>query len=208
MKNNRDKNIANAISHLTAIEPAFYNIVAQYGIPEIPTRPQTFQTLLLLILEQQVSVDSAKATFVRLQNMIENLDPEKILATDDTDFRACGVSRQKTLYIKCLATAIIERTLDLELLASQTAIEVRENLIKIKGIGNWTIDVYLMFALQSPDILPLGDVAIATTFKELFDITDRQQMDDYAQRWKPFRSMATFLLWHYYLRKRNRTITY
>lgn len=197
-----------AILHLTTTDNVFKTIVATHGLPQIPWRPEGFETLALLILEQQVSVDSAKATFEKLKRMIPEFNARYILNTDDADFRVCGVSRQKTKYIKCLAEAVLEKTLDLESLSKKTDTEVRAELIKIKGIGNWTIDVYLMFSLVSPDILPLGDIAIFNTIKELLHIHDRSDMEVYTQKWAPHRTMATFLLWHHYLKKRNRKIVY
>lgn len=186
----------------------FKQIVNRYGYPTIPKRPEGFETLVLLILEQQVSIDSAKATFLKLKNGVKNIYPLTLIALPDEEFRNYGVSRQKTKYIKCLSEAIIEKQIVLESFTNKTAQEIREELIKIKGIGNWTIDVYLMFSLQAPDIIPLGDIAVVNTIKELFDIHDKTEMDIYAQKWIPYRSAATYLLWHYYLQKRNRKVEY
>lgn len=197
-----------ALKHLYKNDSIFQAIVKQYGIPEIPKRPQGFETLVLLILEQQVSIDSAKATFLKLKKSVKKFIPKNLLQFTDESFRNAGVSRQKTSYIKALATAIINKTLDVESLANKPAEIVREELIKIKGIGNWTIDVYLMFCLQSSDIIPLGDIAVVNTIKELLDIHDKNEMEIYTAKWSPHRSAATFLLWHYYLGKRNRKVVY
>ncbi|MFV8356963.1 DNA-3-methyladenine glycosylase family protein [Flavobacterium sp. XS1P32] len=197
-----------AIDFLLAKDTVFKTIIEKYGLPTIPFRPQGFETLVLLILEQQVSIDSAKATFLRLRERIQVFEPCVLFDLSDAEFRTIGVSRQKTSYIKALATALINKELDLDSLPSKTAAQVREELIKIKGIGNWTIDIYLMFSLQAPDLLPLGDVAVVNTIKELLDIHDKEAMETHALQWSPFRSYATYLLWHYYLNKRNRTITY
>lgn len=197
-----------AIVYLLNQDAVFEKINQQYGIPVQPKRPQGFQTLVLLILEQQVSVDSAKATFIKLKTAIPDFSIEKVFSFSDEDFRACGVSRQKTKYIKGLAETILSKELDLESLAFKDADVVREELIKIKGIGNWTIDIYLMFCLESLDIIPLGDIAVVNTMKELLDIHTKEEMEIYAQKWKPYRSVATYFLWHYYLEKRGRKITY
>lgn len=197
-----------AIQHLTQNDIVFKNIINQYGLPTIPKRSEGFETLVLLILEQQVSIDSAKATFLKLKEKEPDFKPEKLLSLSDENFRLLGVSRQKTSYIKALSTAILNNDIELCTLKSKTAQEVREELIKIKGIGNWTIDIYLMFCLQEPDLLPLGDIAVVNTMKELFNIHEKEAMEVYAQNWIPYRSMATFLLWHYYLNKRNRTVIY
>lgn len=196
------------ISYLLEQDVIFEKISKQYGFPIQPKRPQGFQTLVLLILEQQVSIDSAKATFNKLKTAIPDFIPEKVVVFSEEDFRACGVSRQKTKYIKCLSEAVLSKELDLESLAFKDAEVVREELIKIKGIGNWTIDIYLMFCLNSLDIIPLGDIAVVNTMKELLDIHTKEEMEIYAQKWKPYRSVATYFLWHYYLEKRGRKITY
>ena len=197
-----------AIEYLIKKDVVFSNIIDKYGIPEIPKRKQGFETLSLLILEQQVSIDSAKATYNKLKIVAPDFLPEILIKLSDEIFRNCGVSRQKTTYIKCLAEAILEESIDLESLPYKSAEIVRQELIKIKGIGNWTIDVYLMFALSAPDILPLGDIAIVNTIKELWNIHDKESTELLTKKWAPHRTMASFLLWHYYLQKRNRSVTY
>ena len=197
-----------AIAYLYKKDNIFKQISQQFGIPIQPKRPQGFETLVLLILEQQVSIDSAKATFIKLKTAIPDFSVENVFAFSEENFRACGVSRQKTKYIKALAEAIISKELDIESLALKNPELVREELIKIKGIGNWTIDIYLMFCLNSLDIIPLGDIAVVNTMKELLDIHTKEEMEIYAQKWKPYRSVATYFLWHYYLEKRGRKITY
>lgn len=196
-----------AIDFLSSKTPIFREIIEKYGLPAIPKRPQGFETLVLLILEQQVFIDSAKATFLKIKSHT-TCTPESMADLPDEEFRNLGVSRQKTKYIKILAEAIINKELDLESLSSKSAKQVREELIKLKGIGNWTIDIYLMFCLQKPDLIPLGDIAVINTIKELFNIHDQEEMEIHTKQWSPYRSYATYLLWHYYLNKRNRKITY
>lgn len=197
-----------AFDYLSGKESIFKEIIEQHGLPIIPRRPQGFETLVLLILEQQVSIDSAKATFLKIKSRFENLVPEVLVAVTDEDFRSFGVSRQKTSYIKALATAILDKQIDLQSLPNKTAKQVREELIKIKGIGNWTIDIYLMFCLQEPDLLPIGDIAVVNTIKKLLDIHDKNEMEIHSLQWSPYRSFATYLLWHHYLKKRNRTVVF
>jgi DNA-3-methyladenine glycosylase II len=204
----RNDSMQQAIQYLSDKDLIFKEIINTYGLPVIPSRPQGFETLVLLILEQQVSIDSAKATFLKIRERIAIFQPEILLSLPDEDFRSLGVSRQKTKYIKCLSEAILDKSIDLESLPSKPADQIRSELIKIKGIGNWTIDVYLMFCLQSPDVIPLGDIAIVNTIKELLSIQDKQEMEIYTQKWAPHRTFASFLLWHYYLQKRGRKITY
>lgn len=197
-----------AFDYLSEKENIFKTIIDQYGIPIIPQRPQGFETLVLLILEQQVSIDSAKATFLKIKASQKVINPEVLLQVSEEEYRSLGVSRQKITYIKALATALLNKELDLESLPFKSAKEVRDELIKIKGIGNWTIDIYLMFCLQVPDLLPIGDIAVVNTIKELLDIHDKEAMEKYAEKWSPYRSFATYLLWHHYLKKRNRKVVY
>jgi DNA-3-methyladenine glycosylase II len=197
-----------AIDYLLGKDFIFKTIIDKYGLPTIPKRPQGFETLVLLILEQQVSIDSAKATFLKIKAEYAVFKPEVLILVSEEGYRAFGVSRQKATYIKALAAAILNGEIDLESLPAKSSDEVREELIKIKGIGNWTIDIYLMFCLQAPDLLPLGDIAVVNTIKELLDIHNKEEMEIHAIRWSPYRSLATFLLWHYYLKKRNRTVVY
>lgn len=196
-----------AFEYLVQKEPLFQEIVKRYGLPPIPRRSPGFETLVLLILEQQVSVDAARATFEKIKTQIP-CTPENLLPLSPESYRALGVSRQKTSYIKNLAQAIVQKELDLDQLSLKSSGQVREELIRIKGIGNWTIDIYLMFCLEEADFFPLGDIALVNTMKELFHIQERKEMEQHCKAWSPYRSYACYLLWHYYLKKRNRSIVY
>ena len=197
-----------AIEFLLEKDAIFKHIVEVYGLPPIPQRPEGFATLVLLILEQQVSIDSAKATFLKIKTMISNFLPHELGGLSDEAFRNLGVSRQKSSYIKGLSAAIINHEIDLESFALKSPDMIRQELIKLKGIGNWTADTYLMLSLGAPDIIPLADIGVINTIKELLDIHTLKEMEIYVEKWSPYRTAATFLLWHYYLRKRNRTVNY
>lgn len=121
-----------AVKYLLEKDAIFNHIIDKYGLPIIPKRPQGFETLVLLILEQQVSIDSAKATFLKLKAKEQNFQPESLLAFSDEEYRNIGVSRQKTSYIKALSYSIIKNEIDIESLATKSALQVREELIKIK----------------------------------------------------------------------------
>lgn len=193
---------------LIAQDEVFSLILEKYGAPGFVSRPQGFESLCKTILEQQVSLDSAKASFDKLKVMIGDFTPENVLEVTDAEFRNCGVSRQKTSYLRILAEAITDKEIDLESFKDKDPALVREELIKIKGIGNWTVDVYLMFSLQSPDILPLGDIGIVSAIKDLWGFTTQEQMIRHSENWKPYRTTAAFFLWHYYLEKRGRKFPY
>lgn len=197
-------NIHQAINFLTATDPNFSLILEKYGLPNILVRPEGFATLCKIILEQQVSLESAKACFDKLDRLTGDFTPRNILGCSDEDLRFCGLSRQKATYVRALAEAIVNKEIDLTSFRVKTAVEIRSELIKIKGIGNWTIDVYLMFSLQSPDVLPLGDIGIITTIKELWQLNNSFSIAALTELWQPHRTTATFMLWHYYLKKRGR----
>jgi len=133
-----------AIVYLKEKEAIFNSIIEKYGLPIIPKRPQGFETLVLLILEQQVSIDSAKATFLKLKAKVENFLPNLLYQISDEEYRNIGISRQKTSYIKALSISIINNEIDLESLAAKSSEQVREELIKIKGIGNRPINAKLI----------------------------------------------------------------
>jgi DNA-3-methyladenine glycosylase II len=192
------------LEQLIEIEPKFQVIIDTYGHPIITTRPSGFVALSQLILEQQVSIASAKACYDKIESYLNGFTPKLILEVSDEELKLCGVSRQKISYIKNLAFCIEENQIDLESFKFKTEIEVYSELIQLKGIGKWTVQVYLMFCLQKKDVFPIGDIAVQHTMRELFQTETLEEMENYANNWKPFRSLATYLLWHHYLKKRNR----
>jgi DNA-3-methyladenine glycosylase II len=118
--------------------------------------------------------------------------------------RNCQISRQKAKYLRALSTAILDVDIDLDELPKLEETEIRKQLTSIKGIGEWTTDIYLMFCLQAKDIFPLGDIAQVTTIKELYGTNSKQEIIELTEKWKLYRSLAVYFLWHYYLKKRNR----
>jgi DNA-3-methyladenine glycosylase II len=194
----------NFLDQLIEIEPKFQQIIDTYGHPSITTRPSGFIALSQLILEQQVSIASAKACYDKIESHLKGFTPKLLLEVSDEDLKSCGVSRQKISYIKNLALCIEENQIDLESFHSKTELEIFTELIQLKGIGKWTAQVYLMFCLQKKDVFPIGDIAIQHTMRELFQMETLEEMENHAENWKPFRSLATYLLWHHYLKKRNR----
>jgi DNA-3-methyladenine glycosylase II len=196
--------LQDTIPLLIEIDPLFRKILDEYGTPGFPDRPEGFESMCKTILEQQVSLDSARASFNRLKNFVTDFSPKKIAAATDEEIRACGITRQKTVYLKALAEAVLSGEVNFDSFRHKEPDVVRRELIQVKGIGNWTIDVYLMFSLQSPDILPLGDIGIISAMRDLIGIEDVGEMAKYAEKWSPYRTTAAFFLWHYYLEKRGR----
>ncbi len=179
-------------------------IYDQYQSPPNWSRPPGFITLSKIILEQQVSLASANAHFVKLNSYLKAFTPAEILKLTDDEMRNCQISRQKSKYLRELSTAIRHHQIDLESLQDLEDPDIRKQLTAIKGIGNWTTDIYLMFALQAKDIFPVGDIAVVNTMKALTSTTTKDEMIQFAERWKPLRSLATYFLWHYYLENRKK----
>jgi DNA-3-methyladenine glycosylase II len=193
------------IKQLMQSDKIFAGISDQYGIPPNWTRPQGFVSLAKLILEQQVSLASANAHFLKLDAFVGKFTPSNLVRLTDEEMRNCQISWQKAKYLRALSEAILSGDLDLEVLPNLSEPEVRKQLTAIKGIGHWTADVYLMFCLQSKDIFPIGDIAVVNTIKELTEAKTKEEIIFVADKWKPFRSLAVYFLWHHYLKKRNRT---
>jgi DNA-3-methyladenine glycosylase II len=191
-------------------DKALAAILEQYSYPPMWTRPASFSTLVHIILEQQVSLASARAAFDKLKEKTGAITPAKMLQLSDEELRACYFSRQKTVYARHLATAITTRKLKLAGLASLQDDEIRMALKQVKGIGDWTADVYLLFALQRADIFPVGDLAMVNALKEIKKLpknATRESILHFGERWRPHRSIATMLLWHYYIKTRNIKLT-
>ena len=187
---------------LAAADRDLAAIIRTYGYPPMWNRPNSFETLVHIILEQQVSLASALAALNKLRERIGEITPKKVLLLSDEELKACYFSRQKTGYVRCLAESIANGHLNLQSFADLPDEEVRTTLTALKGIGNWTVDVYLIFVLQRADIFPLGDLAAVNALKSLLNLpphTHRDALLPIIDRWRPRRTIATMLLWHYYL---------
>ena len=177
-------------------------VINTWGNPPQWQREPGFATLIRIILEQQVSLASAKVAYDRLCAEVEPLTPKNFLTLDDARLKAVGFSRQKTRYGRELASAIASGQLDLANLERLDDLAVREELTKIKGIGNWTVDMYLMMAMQRPDVFPTDDLAVAIAVRRIKDLSARPKPAELlaiAEAWRPWRAIATKILWHYYL---------
>ncbi len=169
-------------------------------------RPTGFQTLVHIILEQQVSLKSAKAMLLRLQSAIDPFTPERFVELGEAHFRSLGVTRQKSAYLLHLSGSILNSDLSLTRLSRMSDDEVRNRLTQIKGIGSWSADVYLLMAMRRADIWPAGDLALAVAVKDLYRLEKRPTPDDLiqiAERWRPYRAVAARMLWQHYLGKKS-----
>ncbi len=187
---------------LAAADPDLAAIIKTYGYPPFWSRPNTFETLVHIILEQQVSLASALSALNKLKERLQELTPVRLLLLTDEEMRACYVSRQKSRYIKYLAEALLSGQLDLAELEGLPDDIIRAKLIAMKGIGHWTADVYLMFVLQHPGVFPVGDLAAINALKRVKnlppDIT-KEEILAIVDKWRPYRTIAAMLLWHFYL---------
>lgn len=198
-----------AIDSLLASDQQLASVVVEHGKPERFSRPATFQTLVLLILEQQVSLDSARAAFDRLQAATPGVDPAGVLELSDQELRSIGFSRQKTRYTRELANRVVDGRLSPGRLSELDDEAVRHQLIEVPGIGPWTADVFLMSGLGRLDIWPVGDRALQVAAAEalaLDHVPSPAELDEIGLRWRPHRTAAAQILWHGYLARRNRTI--
>ena len=198
---NKDR-LATAARQLGNRIPEFKNILDHFGVPPLWDRPSGFSTMLYIILEQQVSLTSAKATFEKLSDKMGLIKPKDFLSLNETELKAVGFSWQKTKYCRIVARKIIDGDLNLDLFEEITDKEVKEKLMTIKGIGHWTSDIYLLMVLLRPDVWPHGDRALAVAAYEVFEmdnIPDYSTLQKRAISWKPFRSVAARILWHHYL---------
>src|SRR5712664_2455102 len=181
-------------------------VINKYGLPPLWTREPGFPTLVYIILEQQVSLASARALYSRLQDAVRPFTPSRFLKLTETEMRRLGFSRQKTHYTRLLADAIHRRQLKLQALHKLEDKLAHEQLTSLKGIGNWTADIYLLSALRRPDIWPIGDLALATAVQEVKRLRKRpspERLEKMSAPWRPWRAVSARLFWHAYLCKRG-----
>jgi len=195
---------------LSRMEPAFAGIVNTYGLPPLWVRPAGFATLVRLILEQQVSLVSARAVYRRLclaaDSTSGRISARAVLALGDHGLRAAGFTRQKAAYVHGLALDIVERRVRLAAINRMPGEEARATLLNISGVGPWTADVYRLVALRELDVWPHGDAALADATHGVLQLPSRPSQDDLTRMaavWAPWRSVAARLFWHHYLSVRS-----
>jgi len=194
----------NDVRRLKKLDTVFVEIANRYGIPPNWKRDQGFVSLCRIILEQQVSLAAANAHYLKLKAYLKGISPRKILKLTNEEMRECQISRQKAEYLRQLAMAVLEKRISFSSLEQQDIDETRRQLTSIKGIGNWTTDIYLMFCLQKKDIFPFGDIAVVSTVRELYQVAALDEIRLLTENWRPYRSLAAYFFWHYYLSKRKR----
>lgn len=203
-----EETLRQGVAIVAQCDPDLAAILHRWGPPPLWAREPGFPALLLIILEQQVSLASARAAFNRLLAVATPLTPERFLTLDDDTLRAVGFSRQKAGYGRHLAQALISGEFDLAHLALLPDEEARAALVARKGIGPWTADIYLLMCLGRPDIWPVGDLGLLVamqTVKRLAQRPTALEMVELAEPWRPWRAVAARLLWHHYLSERGLT---
>jgi DNA-3-methyladenine glycosylase II len=201
------KNFTSLCDALAATDADLRLVIQQYGYPPLWKRTASFETLIHIILEQQVSLASALVALNKLKEKILDITPQNILALSDEELKACYFSRQKMGYARHLAEVIISEDFNLDDFPTLDNEAVKARLTKIKGIGNWSTDIYLMMVLNRCDIFPLVDIALLTSVKEIKGLpaqTSKEAIALIAGKWKPYQSVAAYILWHGYLCKRGR----
>lgn len=195
--------LARGVRALTRRDPDLARLTRAYGPPPLWARTPGFATLIHIILEQQVSLASARAAFDRLRAACRGtVTPRRLLRFEEAEMKAIGFSRQKTGYARALARTVLAGALDLEALTAQSEAEVRAALTAQKGLGPWSADIYLLMALRRPDVWPPGDLALAVAAQRAQNLPRRPtsaELTEYAARWSPWRAVAARILWHAYL---------
>ncbi|MFY7900779.1 MAG: DNA-3-methyladenine glycosylase family protein [Chitinophagaceae bacterium] len=185
---------------------AIKEIIAKYGYPPLWQRTPNFETLIHIILEQQVSLASANAAFQKLKQLIHYVTAEKILSLTDEQLKACYFSKQKKICAKDLAQKVQNGVIILEELNVLTDAAILHELKKVKGIGDWTATVYLMMALHRSNLFPAGDIALINSIKyekNLSSNTTAETIIELANEWKPYRTVASFVFWWSYINRKN-----
>ena len=196
------KTLALAARDLAARDKMLAGILADHGDPPLWRRATGFPTLVHIILEQQVSLKSAKSMLIRIEAAIQPFTPSRFLELGDGYLRSLGVTRQKSAYLLDLSSAIVNGALSFPKLARMSDDEARLALTRVKGIGLWSADVYLLMAMRRADIWPAGDLALAVAMQELMGLATRPrpvELERLAEQWRPHRAVAARMLWQYYL---------
>ncbi|MGE0153444.1 MAG: DNA-3-methyladenine glycosylase [Reyranellaceae bacterium] len=194
------RSLKEGAAHLAKIDPDLARALEQCGLPALRSAEPGFATLLRSIVGQQVSVHAARAIWEKLALLVDPLTPENLLAAGEPVLRQAGFSGQKIRYGLALAADVVERRLDLEALHVLDDEAAIAELVKAKGIGRWTAEIYLMFALGRHDIMPGADVGLWVALqhlKRLRQRPDAARLIKVAEAWRPWRSVAALTLWHY-----------
>ncbi len=204
-----EKSYRRSISDLSRRDAALAAVVSKWGTPPFWTHTPGFPGLVIGILSQQVSLESARAAYTKLEKAIGPVRPQAFLSLGDEALRTIGFSRQKGTYVRDLAYAILNGDVDLNAMVRMDNDRARTYLMQRRGIGAWTADTYLLFALRRPDVWPSGDLALEKAIQEVKGLTKTpgsKEADQIAKQWRPLRAVAARVLWYHYLCERGRPV--
>ena len=190
---------------LARAEPRFAAVVHRHGLPPLWPRKPGFATLALLMLEQQVSLAQARTMYARIASAAGEVTPNSVARLGEAGLREIGVTRQKSAYLARLANHLNTGTLDLAALATMPDGQAIRALEALHGVGPWTANCYLLFALRRPDVFPAADLALMEAVRQLWKLRARPSAESLERRaaaWRPHRAVAARLLWHHYLSER------
>jgi DNA-3-methyladenine glycosylase II len=196
------------VSLLAEEEPPFARVIGEFGLPRFWTRPAGFSTLVWLIMEQQVSLESGAAMVRRLVDRVGEITPDAVASLGEGGLRSIGTTRQKAGYLAELATSIVEGRFDLDAIVAVPGDEARRRLLDVKGIGPWTADAYLLSAVRLPNMFPTGDRALQVGGSEVLGLKDplpETDLEFVSRPWRPIRAVAARIIWHSYLSLRGRS---
>ncbi len=192
---------------LAAEDTALAAAIDRHGVPKFWHRRQGFPVLVLLILEQQVSLESGAAMYRRLDEATGGVTPRRVSALGSDGMRSIGVTRQKTEYLLGLADLVVDGSFDIDGLDKLSVPQARAHLTELKGIGLWTADAYLLSALRHVDMWPVGDRALQVGAQELLgmdSVPTQDELEILGEPWRPIRAIAARIIWHAYLMERGR----
>ena len=205
MQNNWSLKILNSFKKLSELDDDLKYIINKYNLPDSRKESNTFETLMRIIIGQQISRKAAESIYQKLKEK-KITTYKNFLNTDDKYLKNLGLSFRKIIYIKDLAKNIYEKKINLNEFKKSSSDVVYNSLIKIKGIGKWTINNYQLFVLEDCDAWPGGDLAVQEAIKSLKNLDvrpDENESNIIADKWRPFRGSAALLLWHYYSKKND-----
>src|SRR6266850_753978 len=199
-----DRSLAQGARALARVDPDLARVIGRHGPPPLWGREPGFATLVQIVLEQQVSLASGRAAFARLERVAGKVTPARVAATTERRIRAAGITRQKAGYVRGLARSIVSGELDVDAIALLDDDAAHAELVKLKGIGPWSADIYLLMALGRRDVWPRHDLALASAMREvkrLRSLPSPERQLEIAESWRPWRAVAARLMWHHYLNR-------
>ena len=199
-----DRSLAQGARALARVDRDLAGVIERHGPPPLWGREPGFATLVQIVLEQQVSLASGRAAFARLERAAGRVTPARVAVVTERQIRAAGITRQKATYVRGLARSIVRGELDVDAIGLLDDDAAHAELVKLRGIGPWSADIYLLMALGRRDVWPRHDLALASAMREvkrLRSVPTPERQLEIAEGWRPWRAVAARLMWHHYLNR-------